>query len=187
MKIKLNLLSVHKKEAIEESKKMRVILKWGMEIFGILLIFFILLLDINYILKTDFSLASYGREKSGLDSKYTEIEKYDSEIKQINSKMTDIENIQKGELYWSKLFFKLNNILTPEITLSNLSNKDFIIFMVGKANTRDALVSLKDRLEKEECFSDVKLPLSNLVSKDNLVFQIEFNVKEECVKNLPQK
>jgi hypothetical protein len=77
--------------------------------------------------------------------------------------------------------------LTPEITLSNLSNKDFIIFMVGKANTRDALVSLKDRLEKEECFSDVKLPLSNLVSKDNLVFQIEFNVKEECVKNLPQK
>jgi len=182
MKIKLNLLSAHKKEAIEESRKMRAILKWGLEIFGILLIFFILLLNINYILKTDFSLDSRGREKSGLDSKYAEIEKYNSEIKQINSKMTDIESIQDGELYWSKLFLKLNAILTPETILSDLSNKDFLIFMVGKADTRDVLVSLKDRLEKEECFTDVKLPLANLVSKDNLSFQIEFNVKEECIK-----
>lgn len=182
MKIKLNLLSISRKEAIKESKKMRSILKWGIEIFGILLVLFILLLNNNYILKTDLSLSSSNQENNEVNSKYAEIEKYNTEIKQVNSKITDIESIQKGQIYWSKLFLKLNSILTSEITLSNFSNKDFTVFLVGKAKTREALVSLKDRLEKEECFSGVKLPLSNLVSKDNVDFQIDFNIKEECIR-----
>ena len=182
MKIKLNLLSANRKEIIEESKKIRVILKWGIEIFGILLIFLVLLLNIKYILKTEIGFNSNNFQNSELDSKYAEIESYSSEIKQINSKMTEIENIQREQLYWSELFSKLNELLTPEIALSGLSNKDFVISLTGKSKTREALVSLKDRLERENCFSDVNLPLSNLVSKDDATFQIDFNIKEECLK-----
>ncbi len=187
MKIKLNLLSAHTKESIQESRKMRIILKLGLEIFGILVVFFVLLLNINYILKTELRSVLNNYKKNELESKYADIEKYNSKVAQLNSKITNIENIQKEQIYWSKLFLKLNDILTPEIILSNLSSRDFTIFLVGKSKTRDSLVSLNERLEKEECFLNVKLPLSNLVSKDNVDFQIEFDVKEECVKNLAQK
>lgn len=182
MKIKLNLLSARRRETIEESKKMRLILHWGAGIFVILVIFFVLLININYILKTEFSSTVNSYEKNSLNEKYAEIERYDLEIKQINSRVLDIENIQNGQIYWSNLLVKLNGILNSDIILSNLSNKNFVVFLVGKAKTRDSLVSLKANLEKEVCFTDVKLPLSNLVSKDDVAFQIEFNIKEECVK-----
>ena len=42
---------------------------------------------------------------------------------------------------------------------------------------------MKDNFSQEGCFTDINLPLSNLVSKDNIDFQIQFNIKEECVKN----
>ncbi len=182
MKIKLNLISEQQKKVIRETKKMRMVFKLGAELLGILLVFFILLLNINYVLKTDLSLAVENFNKKSLDEKYAEMERYDSEIKQINSEIADIENIQREQTYWSRLLFKLSDILGPDIALTNLSTKNLTIFLVGKAKTRDALVLLKGDLEKEECFFDVKLPLSNLVSKDDAVFQMEFSLKEECVK-----
>lgn len=187
MKINLNLLSAQRIEAIKESKKMRIILKWGVEIMGILLVVFILLLNINYILKTNLNFTVENFGKNGLDSKYAEMERYGQKIKELNSKTQDIKDIQEGQIYWSKLFLKLNGILNSDVILTNFSNKDFAIFLVGKAKTRDALVSLKNSLENEECFQDINLPLSNLVSRDNVTFQIEFIVKEECVKELSQK
>ncbi len=184
MKIKLNLLSIHRKEAIRESKTLMAILKWGAGVLGVLLIFFLLLLNIGYILKNNLNSMDSRYEKKGLESKYTEIERYNLATKQINSKLSEIENIQKEQIYWSKLFLKLNNILNSDIILSDFSNNDTVAFIVGKAKTREALVSLKNELEKEICFQDVKLPLSNLVSKNNIDFQIEFGIKLECIREI---
>jgi hypothetical protein len=50
------------------------------------------------------------------------------------------------------------------------------------ANNRDNLIQFKDNLEKESCFSEINLPLSNLVEKENVEFQIDFNIKKDCLK-----
>jgi len=52
----------------------------------------------------------------------------------------------------------------------------------GAADTRDNLLAFKDNLEKEGCFSNVDLPLSNLVDKTDVSFRIVFDVKESCLK-----
>lgn len=182
MQIKLNLISGEKKSEIGESKKLKIILEWSLEIYLILAIFFFLLVSLSYVIKTNLNLISRNYGVKSEDYKYAELEQYETKLKAVNSRVLSLEAIQKNQLYWSKIFSKLDLILTPEVILNNFSNKNHVIFLVGKTKTRDDLVALKERLEKESCFSDVKLPLSNLVAKENVDFQIEFNVKDECLK-----
>lgn len=121
-------------------------------------------------------------ETPGIKEKYAELEKYGEKVKEVNSQVANAETIQENQIYWSKLFLKLNEVLSEEITLNDLTTKDYTILLTGKSKTRDGLVLLEEKLKNESCFSDVKLPLSNLVSKENVDFQIEFNIKEECIK-----
>jgi len=52
----------------------------------------------------------------------------------------------------------------------------------GISQNRDNLILFKENLEKEDCFEDVKLPLSDLANKEKIDFQIDFLVKNECLK-----
>jgi hypothetical protein len=63
-----------------------------------------------------------------------------------------------------------------------MATKNYRVLLAGTSKTRDDLIYMKDNFSKENCFTDVSLPLSSLVSKDNVDFQIEFNIKEECIK-----
>jgi Tfp pilus assembly protein PilN len=182
MKIKLNLIPQYKKDEIKKSKNLRKVLKLELEISGMLLIFFLALLGFNYALKANLSLVSDIFAQNENNPKYIEMEEYGTEIKEINRNVSDVEAIQEKQVYWSKLLLKLNEVVSPEITLSRFSNQDLLFSLVGKAKTREDLVAFKERLEAESCFSEVKLPLSNLVSKEDLDFQIDFNIKEECVR-----
>ena len=52
----------------------------------------------------------------------------------------------------------------------------------GLADTREDLIFLKEKLGEDGCFSDIDLPLSNLVDKNNIEFQIVFKIKSDCLK-----
>jgi hypothetical protein len=182
MKIKLNLLPPDKAEEIQEAKKLRLVLQWGLEIYALLLIFFFLLASLSYVLKMNLKLASEAQINSGISAKYAQLDSYDAKNRKLNLLVSNLKAAKKNQIYWSNLFLKLDGILTSEIIVQNFSNKDWTIFLIGKSKTREALVSLREKLEKEPCFAEVKFPLSNLVAKENVDFQLEFKVQEKCVK-----
>jgi hypothetical protein len=179
--IKLNLIPIQKKEEIKKSNYFRLVLRSEIELFGIILIFAAMLLNINYILKVTLdSDKEVNAAKNAAQNK--EIRKYDSEIREINEKIREIGKIQEGQLNWSNLFEKLNGLYSNSIEMKRVATRNYLVLLEGKANNRDNLIAFKENLEKEECFSEVNLPLSSLVSRENVEFQIDFKIKKECLK-----
>jgi len=183
MGIKLNLIPQYRKNEISQSSKLRMILRWEIELAVLMLILFSLFISLDYVLK--FNLEAQTSELEGRQDKegYDKIVNLDNNFKAVNAIVTLDESIQNDQLYWSRMFEKLSDIIPDGVSVSKLANKDYRVMIVGLADTRDILIDMKDKLSQEACFANINLPLSNLVSKDNVEFQIEFDIKEECIKN----
>lgn len=183
MEIKLNLIPQYKKDEIQQGRHFRSLLGWEAELTFILACFILFLFSLSYILKINFSLVSGGfGTNPGSNAQMKEVENYDSEFKIANAKISEVEKIQRGQIDWLKLFEKINVVTSNEISINKLSTENYLVNLSGRAQTRDDLIAFKERLEKEECLENVALPLSNLVSKENVEFQINFNFKKDCLK-----
>jgi Tfp pilus assembly protein PilN len=182
MEIKLNLIPPPKKQEIKKLYLLRMIARWQVEISLIFVIFLALLWHINYILKIDSDISLKQIEASRQSFSYKDMQSYKEKIKEANIHVADVEKIQRGQLYWSELLSKLNQIIVPGIKIDSLGNKDYQVFLTGIAQNRDDLVGFKEKLTQESCFTQVDFPLANLVNRENLIFQMQFKVKEECLK-----
>jgi hypothetical protein len=183
MKIKLNLISPQKKEEIRRAYWLRLVLRWEVEFVSLVIFFIVVLVSMNLILKTNIETESNGEQATRAnDNKYTLIKEYDTEISDITKHITSVKRMQANQLYWSKLMFKLNEKVLTGIEISSLLTSDYGIMINGKVDTRDKLIAFKDSFSQDACFSDVNLPLSNLVSKSNIEFQMSLKIKKECLK-----
>jgi len=183
MEIKLNLIPEGKKEEIAQSGRLRRILRWETSLVSLLGVFFALILSLNYLLQINLDVQSSEVESGQNKARYERISELDDNFKEINAKVSFNESIQRDQLYWTNVFEKLNAAMPDGISVVKMANKNYKFFLAGTADTRDILVAMKASFSQEPCFTDVKLPLSSLVSRENVDFQIEFNIKEECVKN----
>lgn len=183
MEIKLNLIPPYRKTEIEQSAKLRKILSWETEIFAIVLIFFGLVLSLNYILQFNLDAVTSASENQRGNDGYERIYQYDNDFKAINVKVSLDESLQKDQLYWSETLRKLNETMPDKVVIVKMASNNYKFFLAGVADTRDDLIAFKDRLSQENCFINVNLPLSNLVEKNNVAFQLDFVIKEECLKH----
>lgn len=179
--IKLNLIPLVKKEEIKKTYYFSLILKWELELLMIFIVFAAMLTSINYILKITINSNAESTLSKNQDQ-YMEIKKYDQEVQDINSQIGEIEKIQKGQINWFKFFEKINGQFSNRIEIKKIGTINYAILLSGTANNRDDLIQFKENLEKENCFSEINLPLSNLVEKQNVEFQIYFKIKKECLK-----
>ena len=180
MKTKLNLIPEYKKEEIRQKSIVLKISRWLAEFTSVLAIFVALLFSIGYILKLDLLTNEIKLSPNNI-SKFKEFKQYDSEIKNINAQIKELQRIQGGELYWSNFFAKMSDLVPDGVVINGMGNKDYAIAIAGNADMRDNLVAFKTKLEADSCFTDVNLPLSYLTEKENLSFQINFNIKKECL------
>lgn len=183
MEIKLNIIPDERKKEIALASRLRTVLQWEFGFSIILGIFLVLFLSMYYLLTLNL-IAQKSEIVSGKGKEeFEKISKFNNDFKTANKQIITDESMQKDQLYWSKLFLKLNNTVPDEVSFGKMATKNYQILLAGTARTREDLIKMKENFLKEECFTDVNLPLSNLTSKDNVGFQIEFNIKEECVKN----
>jgi len=97
-----------------------------------------------------------------------------SKINAINTKITVIDKIQKDFKKWSKFFITLTDLTPNNISydLIKIKYSEASIEIRGTAKTRDDLTKLKDNLTDSQIFSDINLPLQNLLAKENNNFTI---------------
>jgi hypothetical protein len=184
MKIGINLLPPNKKEDICNAERFRSVLGWEAVIFFLAILFFGFIFGVNYLLDFNLRVIADNKVSDSRGSKqYETIKNYENKFSEINSRITKISNITSGQIYWSTLFSKLGKIIPDNVEISGISTKNFSIFFAGKAKNREDLLLFKNNLIQESCFENVNLPLSNLVSKEDIVFQIDLEIKEECIKN----
>jgi Tfp pilus assembly protein PilN len=183
MEINLNLIPPNKKEEFLKNEQFKKVVKMEIFLTFIFVVFFGMLWVFKYTLNTDLSITSLSqssREKSG---QYEKINQYDSSFAQINSQVSQIMSIDQSQFYWSVLFSKLSALVPDGITLDGLVTKDYGVAISGQAESREKLISFKDKLSQESCFTDINLPLSDLVDKANAQFEIDFNIDNNCLKN----
>ena len=71
--------------------------------------------------------------------------------------------------------------INEKITLERIATKEYQLFVSGVADTRDDLLAFHEKLKSEKCFSKAVLPLSNLLTQENVHFQIDLTLEEACV------
>lgn len=182
MDIKLNLIPDSRKAEINQTTRLSKILQWETSIVAIIIIFFAILVSLNYIVKINLTAAKNNFELGIFKDQYDKLGKYGQAVKDINSQLAVADKIQGDQLYWSKILIKISELVIPGVEVDGLSNNNYTINLIGKADNRDNLLKFESKIESEDCFTDVNLPLSDLVTKENVDFQMNFNVKEECLK-----
>ncbi|HCP08650.1 MAG TPA: hypothetical protein DIT25_02545 [Candidatus Moranbacteria bacterium] len=183
MRIKINLIPPYRKEEIRKASRLRSVIRWELELIFMLAVFAVFLAGINHILR--FSLSAVNSNFSIAikdNTQYKIIEKHDNEINEINNAVADVAKIQKDQMYWADFLHSFSLAVPDGIKVSDLSSKNYSIYLSGEADTRENLLRLKDKLTEDSCFSEVNLPLSNLVSKNDAIFQLNFKIKKECLK-----
>ncbi len=182
MEIKINLIPPYRKEEITKAKRFSLVIRMGLAILSVFILFFSFLFGLYETLEINLSAVSNYQKPSLESSKYEKIRKFDEEFEKINSRTDQVMMISNDQLYWSDLFVLLSKSTIPGIEVTDLATNNYGVSLAGKADDRDDLIAFKDKLVAEDCFDNVNLPLSNLVSKENIAFQMDFNIKEECLK-----
>lgn len=182
MEIKINLIPPYRKEEIARVKRFKLVIRLGLATFSVFVLFFFFLFGLYKVLEVNLAAVS-TYQKPGLEnSKYEKIKEFDEQFSKINSQTDQVMIISRDQIYWSNLFVLLSRAMISGIELTDLATNNYNISLAGQADDRDSLIAFRDKLIKENCFNNVNLPLSNLVSKENIAFQIDFSIKKECLK-----
>src|SRR4030065_1789698 len=152
--IKLNLNPPYKKEEIHKAERLTQIFKWEAELFAIFVVFIAMLVSISYILKIT-AISENPVVLGDNNEQYKEIEKYDNESRDENKIISQIDKIQKGQIHWYVFFEKINNQFSDTIEIKKIETSDYSILITGQAKNRDRLITFKENMEKEDCFSAV--------------------------------
>lgn len=145
-------------------------------------LFILILLNISYLIVMQKTSIIDNALPQQSQNQYQQLGIYQEKFKQTNDLSQVLNKIQSGHLHWTNLFQNLSEITPDSIQLSNISTKNYMVFMVGKAKTRDDLLSFKNKLEESSCFQNINVPLSNLVVKENVDFQIDLAITTDCLK-----
>jgi len=181
MNIKLNLIPEYKKEEIQQQSIFLKIIRWGVEFLLVYIAFILVLFALGYILKLNLQTNIIQLNPNNI-AKFKEFKEYDTEIKETNVRISEIKNIQQGQIQWTKLFVKLEESIIDGIIINSIATKDFKILLVGNSNSRENLIAFKEKMVTDSCFTEIDLPLSYLVPRENLDFQMTFAFKKECLK-----
>lgn len=182
MKIYLDLLPEGKKEEIRKNKIFLNIIRQEIMLTIPIASFAFILFFVVFCLNMKISILEENSTKDLTDD-YKELRTYENKFKEINLKTSEVYNIQKNHLNWSNLFSRLSEVVGENVYLSDLTTDNYKISLAGKAKTRDDFLKFQERIKSDGCFENVDVPLSSLVSKENLEFQMDFEIKEECLKN----
>ena len=181
MKIYLDLLPEDRKKEISRKKRFRIVAKQGFLFTTPIFLFIAILASINLILKTQNDGMEQALLIGGGQDKYHNLKFYEDEFRSINEKVRNINMFQEKHLKWSNALAHLLEVIPDGVTVTDLSSNNHQIFLVGKAREREILISFRDSMGQSECFEGVNVPLSNLVTKADIDFQMDFLIKNDCL------
>jgi len=181
MKIYLDLLPDSKKREIFRKKRLKTIINQELFFLVPIVLFAIILFDVNLVLDIKNEGLNKNLESVIANDGYKDLKFYEDNLETINKKIVNINNLQEKHFRWSVIINMLIEVMPPNVYLTELSTKDYQVFLVGKAKQREALINFQEKMKQTECFENINTPLSNLVAKSDIDFQMDFQIKKDCL------
>jgi hypothetical protein len=187
MKIRFNLLPEAQKKHLQTQKFLRMIIEQEIYILVVIGIFVLSLYGMFFIIKTEV-LLTQGVERRLVDQNgYDGILNIHALFKDTHVKVNMIDDLRSQQVVWSQLLTTLSDMIPESIVVESLSTSGTRITIVARAQTREDVVTFKDRLGEAtmsdvQCFEQISVPESDLVAPTNVTFTISFTVNRACVK-----
>jgi len=165
----LNLIPQQLKKEIKFKRVYALLKKMNCILIIIAVIIAIIFLIAKLILQNNFNKVV---EQTSLITKSSQ--GYNVKVRDINSMLNHISQIQKDFIAWSDLIENLANRTPAGITLSSVktSKGKSLINIRGNAEQRDDLLTFKQNMEESPIYSEVEFPLQNILQKENISFEI---------------
>lgn len=183
MRIYLNLLPDNRKKDLSRKIRLKNIVKQEVLFLLPIVLFVGILLSINLVLEVQNNGIASVLATTDSQNNYQDLKLYEEGFKRVNTKVANINKLQSGHLRWSGPLDLLIKSVPEGIYFTDLSTNGYKFLLAGKANERESLIEFQENISGAECFENVNVPLSNLVSRDNIDFQMDFDVKRECLIN----
>jgi Tfp pilus assembly protein PilN len=183
MEIKLNLLSEAKKNEVHRKNRYRFIV-WQEAMLIFLSLFYMgILTGIYYMLTFQYNNLESTAISQGQNQTFQEINNAEQKFKTVNDKIAETMNFQREHITWSKFFIALDTVVPHGILLEKMVTVDRKISLSGKADTRDTLLQFQSNLNTTDCFQNADVPLADLFTQNNIDFQIDVEIQQQCLKN----
>lgn len=181
MQIYLDLLPQERKNKIKKEIAFKKVIFQEIRLLMPILFFLTILFSLKISL--DIQLESlekvFALENS--QKEYQELKNYESKFMEINAKVDKASLFQSKHIFWSNIFMELSSIIPEKIQITSIASADYSIALSGKAKTREDLLALQDKIRSSHCFASIDIPLSNLVSRDDVVFQASLEINPDCL------
>lgn len=166
--ITLNIISPELKNEIK-LKYIYQVIKGSLLLISVFLVFYaVLLVSSKYVLKSylkEISQRSYTANDS--------TNKTVMAVNDVNKKLNEVAVIQKDEINWLNLLELISKNTSSDIKYNKISmDKNNGLVLSGQSKTRDGLIKIKKFLDESAFLSDVDFPISNLLEKENINFNI---------------
>lgn len=181
MDISLDLLPVQRKQELRRSRIFRMLVREQAVFLLPLLMFVGILAGVILVLETDKKSVEQAGVFGEGQGQFQELKSFEDQFQKTNDSVERIIKMEKAHLHWAGALRDLGMLLPQGVVISELSTKDYTVMLRGKASTRENLLAFKSALEGYGCAEDVQVPLSNLVSRTNVEFQLDFVLKKECL------
>ncbi|HNP74951.1 MAG TPA: hypothetical protein PKL09_01155 [bacterium] len=174
IQINLNLLSPEHKKELKVKRIYITIKEMVMLILLFTCISAILLLLSRYFLEEQLAML--------MDKNATAIrvgEEINKKVVTFNEKITNAYNIQQKSKHWSQLLVTIATITPADIAYNSIKiyPEKTLIELQGTAQTRQALINFKNELDDNDSFSEIDLPLTDLLAKENNSFTLKAKIK----------
>lgn len=100
-------------------------------------------------------------------------------IKRINTRLKNIDTLQKQYQVWTPTLASITSTIPANNQLTSfvLDTETRVIQVKGISKTRESLLALKSSLESDGHVASVDLPISNLLSKEDIEFSLTIHLK----------
>jgi Tfp pilus assembly protein PilN len=184
MKTLLNLLPEEKKDAAQRKLRFRFFL-WQLFLVLVLECFYlIILIGIFFILNYQLDIyETLGSQLSTGSAEEKRLSGYEEKFLEANEQTDTIGRISASHLYFTEAFVLLDRLLPENTIIDRIATKDRTVALTGKAAHRDDLLALDANLKSDDCIENVNVPISNLFSESDIEFQVDFSIKDSCLRD----
>jgi hypothetical protein len=122
-------------------------------------------------------------EKTETKSEHqVQYDNFENKFEEANKKVRATYGFLFLHTSFSSLLSSIELLLPTGVHLEKISTKEYKVFLTGVADTREAFLEMQENIKKNDCFESLNTPLSNLFSETNVQFQVDFTVKQECLR-----
>lgn len=171
--LSLNLLTPERKKIFYWTTLTKKAIFWGVKMLSILFIFSFCFLVFNLYLDYQINILDQNIASFENTKKVKEMRQIEESSKKINKILDNIDNINENQIYWHDALVKFVDIIPDKAQIFSLEiGQEGKFTISGMAKTRQDLLFFEAKLKNSEEFKNVRLPLEDLIKKEDVDFQL---------------